>query len=102
MVDHGDRNSFRLSAARIRGIHFRFDQGQSMVVDAVDARGLYFLGHGFGDCTGNAAVHADYLGKAAGDRHEVCRYCGALPLLYLCDRFQPGDAGPDSPHLRGG
>ena len=45
-----DRHSLRLPAARLRRLHLRLHQGQSLVVLAADARGLHLLGHGLGHC----------------------------------------------------
>jgi hypothetical protein len=54
----GDRNrhSFGISTTRIRGLYLRIGEGQSLVVDTPDARGVSFFGDGFGNRRRDGAV----------------------------------------------
>ena len=83
------------------GFIFGSHQGQSLVVVAADAGGVYLLGHGVGDCRGDAALHGRDQAAQTEDRHALRGHDRDVHVLHLHHRFQPGDAGPDSPHLRG-
>ena len=67
---HADRHSLGLSAARLRRLHLRLDQGQSVVVVAADAGGVHLLGHGVGHRRGDAALHG--ARPSCASRRSTC------------------------------
>ena len=60
-----------IPAARLRGVHLRFHQGQPLVVIAADAGGIHFFGHGLRHRRRNAALHGDYKAARAEDRYVL-------------------------------
>ncbi len=101
---HADRHRdpFRVPAARLRRVHLRFGEGQSVVVHAADADRLPVLGDRIGHRGGHARLHGHLLVAQAPDRHGVPRHRGALPLLRIRHRLFAGDARPHPPNLRSG
>jgi hypothetical protein len=57
VADHADRNSVRVPAARVCRVHFRLDQGESLVVVAADAGSVSVFRHGFGHRNRDVGLH---------------------------------------------
>ena len=96
---HRHRYPFGVPAARLRGLHLRLHQGQSVVVHAADAGGVPVLRHGLGHRRRAAALHGGHEGQGTAHRHALRGYHRQVSLLYLRHRFHAGNAGPDPPHL---
>ena len=82
-----DRHPVSVPPAWIRGIHFRFRQGESVVVNAADARCFHFLGDGLRDCGRSSCLPDDVLHPEAPDRHGLPRYGGEVSALHFLIDF---------------
>ena len=60
LAGHAHRRPVGVSAPRLCRLHFRVDQGESLVVVAAHARGLHLLRHGFRHRRRHAAVYGDH------------------------------------------
>ena len=99
LCGHRHRHSVGVSAARVRGLHLRLGEGQSVVVLAADADRVPVLGHGFGHCRRDGALRGLHETAQSRHRHALPGHHRALSLLHLRDRLHAGDAGPGAPHL---
>jgi predicted membrane protein len=86
---HHHRNTLGIPAARLCRIHLRIHQGQPVVVESADAGGVYFFGHGFRYCGGDAALHAAHQNARLCHQHRLRRCHRQISLLHLHHRFQP-------------
>ena len=63
----------RLPAPWLRRLHLRLGEGESLVEQRVDARGVSILGHRLGDRTGPGHLYVLQPAALETHRHEVCR-----------------------------
>jgi len=70
-------------SARIRRLHLRLAQSQSLVELAVDARGLPVLRHGLRHCSRSIALYGDFKTTQDVHRHALCRHDCDVPILYF-------------------
>ena len=96
------RHSLGLSAARLRGLHLRVHQGQSVVGQRPNAGHLYPVGDGLGHRAVRVQLHGAELDSAQDRRYEMPGYDGSVPLLRAGAGYGHRGPGLDSPHLRGG
>src|SRR5450756_2847850 len=71
-----------------------------MVEHAADADRVPVLRHGVGHRGGPVALYGLHETEEDADRHALRGHHRQVSVLHLCDRFHPGNTGPDPPHLR--
>ena len=96
------RHSLGLSAARLRRLHLRVDQGQSVVGQRADADHLHHVGDGVGHRAVRVQLHGADLDSPQDGGYEVPGCDGHVPLLRAGGGCGHRGAGLDSPHLLGG
>ena len=102
MDHHHHRHSLGVSAARLRGLHLRQRESQSLVVVATDAGRISLFRNGLGHRHRHAGLHVSVPGAQRADRHALPRHRSEVPVLRLSYRLHARTARPDSPHLRVG
>ena len=94
-------HSLGLPAARLRRLHLRVGQGQSVVGQRADADHLHHVGHGLGHRPVRVQLHGAELDSPPDRGHAMPGCDGHVPVLRAGDGRGHRGAGLDSPHLLG-